>query len=112
MSRKQVSDAVLCVANDGNEASLQRWKIYKTLPDQDAESEGFLRVIDESGEDYLFPEDNFVAIILPDEARKPFERAVREQRRAASQHTVSSSIKRLPRRDTQRKLGNPTSRRS
>ena len=57
--------AVLCVANDGNEVSLQRWKIYPSLRDDDARTEGLLRVIDESGEDYLFPEENFIPIDLP-----------------------------------------------
>jgi len=95
--------AVVCVANEGNEASLQLWKIYLALRDADAKSEGFLRVIDESGEDYLFPEENFVPITLPTEARKPFERAVREQRRSASKSATSSSIARLSRAKTTRK---------
>jgi hypothetical protein len=45
---------VVCVNNDGYQASLERNKIYVALPDPDAESAGDLRVIDESGEDYLF----------------------------------------------------------
>ena len=83
MNSNSGSQAVLCVANEGNEVSLQRWKIYKTLRDDDAHAEGFLRVIDETGEDYLFPEENFIAIELPQEAQRPFDRAIREQRRAA-----------------------------
>jgi len=75
--------AVVCVHNEGNEVSLQLWKIYKPLRDHDAKAEGFLRVVDESGEDYLFPEENFVPIELPNEVKRPFERAIREQRRAA-----------------------------
>ena len=59
------SQAVICIDNEGNEASLQVWKIYKTVRDEDARSEGLLRVIDESGEDYLFPEENFARIELP-----------------------------------------------
>src|SRR5436309_7046619 len=97
MNDKPDSNAVVCVANEGNEVSLQLWKLYKTLRDDDAESEGFLRVIDESGEDYLFPEENFVPIALPAEARKPFERAIREQRRSASIPAVLSSTRRLSR---------------
>src|SRR5436309_1182835 len=91
MNDKPDSNAVVCVANEGNEVSLQLWKIYKTLRDADARAEGFLRVIDESGEDYLFPEENFVPIDLPAEAKKPFERAMREQRRACAdrKHPVS-----------------------
>ena len=55
----------VCVRNEGYEASLERNKIYAVLPDDDAERDGELRVIDESGEDYLFSADRFVAIDLP-----------------------------------------------
>src|ERR1700740_1463718 len=85
------STAVVCVANEGNEESLQLWKIYKTLRDDDAQGEGLIRVIDESGEDYLFPQENFVPIALPMKAKRPFERAIREQRRSAPGASVSSS---------------------
>jgi len=82
--------AVICVANEGNEVSLQLWRIYKTIRDDDARSEGLVRVVDDSGEDYLFPEENFAPIELPKEIRKPFERAVRQQRRAASAPRTSA----------------------
>jgi hypothetical protein len=55
----------VCVHNDGYEASLERNKIYTVLPDEDAERDGDLRVIDESGEDYLFSADRFVTIEVP-----------------------------------------------
>ena len=55
----------VCVDNNGYEASLERNKIYVVLPDKDAESEGDIRVVDESGEDYLFSADRFVAIDVP-----------------------------------------------
>ena len=55
----------VCVRNDGYEASLERNKIYAVLADGDAEREGDLRVVDESGEDYLFATDRFVAIEVP-----------------------------------------------
>jgi hypothetical protein len=55
----------VCVDNDGYEASLERNKIYVVLPDKDAENDGDLRVVDESGEDYLFSTDRFVAIEVP-----------------------------------------------
>ena len=66
--RKPVEDGrrfAVCVQNDGYEASLERNKIYVVLPDKDAESDGDLRVVDESGEDYLFSADRFVAIDVP-----------------------------------------------
>jgi hypothetical protein len=55
----------VCVRNDGYEASLERNKIYAVLPDEEAERDGDLRVVDESGEDYLFSADRFVAIEVP-----------------------------------------------
>jgi hypothetical protein len=55
----------VCVRNDGYEASLERNKIYTVVPDNEAERDGDLRVVDESGEDYLFAADRFVAIDVP-----------------------------------------------
>jgi hypothetical protein len=59
------SQFAVCVDNDGYEASLERNKIYVVLPDKDAKKEGDVRVVDESGEDYLFSADRFVAIDVP-----------------------------------------------
>lgn len=67
-SRKPVASGgqfAVCVDNDGYEASLERNKIYVVLPDKDAESDGDLRVVDESGGDYLFSGGRFVAIEVP-----------------------------------------------
>ena len=55
----------VCVKNEGYEASLERNKLYVVLPDGDAEREGDLRVVDESGEDYLYPASWFVALDVP-----------------------------------------------
>ena len=63
--RSTTARFAVCVRNDGYEASLERNKIYAVLPDEEAEREGDLRVIDESGEDYLFAADRFVAIEVP-----------------------------------------------
>lgn len=95
MNSLSYPSAVICIDNEGNEVSLQRWKVYKPLRDDDAKSEGFLRLVDESGEDYLFPEENFVPIELPAEVKKPFERALRDQRRAAEIPKTSGSVKRV-----------------
>ena len=54
-----------CVDNSGYEVSLERNKIYVVLPDKDAEKDGDVRIIDESGEDYLFSADRFVTIDVP-----------------------------------------------
>jgi hypothetical protein len=55
----------LCVDNRGYKASLVVRRLYETLPDADAERRGLVRVIDESGEDYLFPQALFGAIEIP-----------------------------------------------
>ena len=55
----------VCVRNEGYEASLERNKIYAVVADDDARRNGDLRVVDESGEDYLFSADRFVAIEVP-----------------------------------------------
>ena len=55
---------VLCVHNDECD-DLEVRKLYRKLPDKRAERDGFLRVVDESGEDYLYPESYFATIRLP-----------------------------------------------
>jgi hypothetical protein len=54
----------LCV-EDGGMEDLEARKIYQTLPDRGASREGYVRVIDESGEDYIYPSDLFVSVKLP-----------------------------------------------
>ena len=56
-----MSKIVLCVKNQGYEASLEKWKLYPAL----GEEHGLLKVIDESGEAYLYPKDFFASIELP-----------------------------------------------
>jgi len=60
-----VARFAVCIRNAGYEASLERNKIYVVLTDEAAEREGDLRVVDESGEDYLFAADRFVAVEVP-----------------------------------------------
>jgi hypothetical protein len=59
---------LLCVKNDAYPASLEVRKVYQEVRDLAAAAKGFVRVIDESGEDYLYPADHFVAIDLPQAA--------------------------------------------
>ncbi len=56
---------VVCVDNSENEASLEFGKIYRVIPDADAETEGLIRIIDESGEDYGFAASRFYPVQLP-----------------------------------------------
>ncbi len=68
--RKTSSDFPLCVRNEGYPASLEVRKLYRAIPDAAALSRGLLRIVDESGEDYLYPKDFFISIALPPAARK------------------------------------------
>jgi len=63
---------VVCIDNADYEASLELHKIYAVLPDPDAAQDGDLRIIDESGEDYLYSGERFVVIAVP----KSLERAM------------------------------------
>jgi hypothetical protein len=64
--RKNPTDSqyVVCIKNDDYPASLESLKIYRIMRDSAASKLGMLRVVDESGEDYLYPEDHFIAIKL------------------------------------------------
>lgn len=66
---------LICIRNDGYAASLELRKVYQALPDAVAAERQFVRVIDESGEDYLFPADYFVPIELPRAAARAFAQA-------------------------------------
>ena len=61
---------VVCVRNEGYEVSLERRKIYVSIDDDDAQAHKLIRVIDESGEDYLYPQAMFLPINLPQSIRR------------------------------------------
>ena len=73
--RRDESQFVVCVANDGYPASLERHKIYRVLPDKQADRDGDLRIIDESGEDYLYPAKWFVPVKVPQAVKTSLLRA-------------------------------------
>jgi len=71
MSRKkQAHRFAICIDNSGYPASLELHKVYRVLPDGRAERDDYIRVVDESGEDYLYPASSFVAIELPPPAER------------------------------------------
>jgi hypothetical protein len=65
----------LCVENKDCE-DLEKRKIYQVLPDEEAEKEGYFRIIDESDEDYLYPQSYFVLLKLPREAQEALRIAI------------------------------------
>ena len=70
MAKSQSKQLVVCVDNDGYPASLEKRKIYVALRDAGAEKHGLLRIVDESGSDYLYPKTFFRSIALPQSVRK------------------------------------------
>jgi len=60
----------ICIRNEGYPASLELWKVYRVLPDEKVAKHQLVRVVDESGEDYLYTESWFVPIKLPQAAEK------------------------------------------
>jgi hypothetical protein len=69
---RPTSRFVVCVDNEGYAASLELHKIYRTLPDAQAAAHRLARVVDESGEDYLYPRAHFVAIRPPQAVQRAF----------------------------------------
>ena len=70
MAKAQAKQLVVCVDNGGYAASLEKRKIYVMLRDAAAEKHHMLRIIDESGDDYLYPRAFFRSIALPQAVRK------------------------------------------
>jgi hypothetical protein len=64
-TEKQQAHFVVCLDNKGYRASLEVGKLYCSIPDEEAEAEGLLRVVDESGEDYAFDANRFHRVDLP-----------------------------------------------
>ena len=69
------SEFAICIANQGYD-DLEVWKVYRILPDPQAAEVGCLRVIDESGEDYLYPVHRFVQVTFSAEVRAQLLAAV------------------------------------
>jgi hypothetical protein len=70
MSKPQAKQFVICVKNDGYGASLEKRKLYVALRDAGAEKHGLIRVVDESGDDYLYPKVFFRSVALPQSLKK------------------------------------------
>ena len=73
--RRQTSSRVrfaVCIKNKGHEASLERGKVYRMIPDAEAAKHGYVRIVDENGDDYGYSAERFVN--LP----KPLEKALLE----------------------------------
>lgn len=72
---RSVPRFAVCINNSGYPASLELHKIYRVLPDEGAAREGDIRIVDESGEDYLYPAEWFVPVEVPRTVRSSLIRA-------------------------------------
>ena len=70
MSKSPSKQLVVCVNNEGYAVSLEKRKLYVTLRDAAAEKHGLIRIIDESGSDYIYPKGLFRPIALPQSVKK------------------------------------------
>ncbi len=70
MAKSQSKQLVVCISNEGYPTSLEKRKIYLALRDLTAEKHGLIRVVDESGEDYLYSKTLFRSIALPQAVKK------------------------------------------
>ena len=68
-----IEQFVMCVTHTGHPAPLELGKVYEAVPALEVSELGLTRLIDEASEDYLYPADYFVAVMLPEEARRAFE---------------------------------------
>lgn len=64
---------VMCVDNEGYPVDLTIHMVYKVIPDEKADPRGWIRVVDNTGEDYLYPARKFVPVQIPEEAEYSFE---------------------------------------
>src|SRR5437016_1635166 len=101
ISKKQYA---VCIDNGGYEVSLERGKIYQILPDSSGTDHGYLRVIDESGEDYLFDAQRFFPITIAPKLQKALK-APRPNKSLQRTAPAPRSVMPLAKRPTTSKRG-------
>ena len=83
MRVQQASSSFALCVEDGGMEDLEARKLYQILPDREAAREGYIRVVDESGEDYIYPSDLFVPVRLPAAVVRRLKGPVRSRSGAA-----------------------------
>jgi hypothetical protein len=64
---------VMCIDNKSHPIDLTLHKVYRILPDEKGEKHGWIRIVDDTGEDYLYPARKFVPVQIPEEAERSFD---------------------------------------
>ena len=88
--QQPTSSFALCV-EDGGMEDLEARKLYEVLPDREAAQEGYVRVVDESGEDYIYPSELFVPVRLPAAVVRRLRPSARRRPGAARRASVTTS---------------------
>jgi hypothetical protein len=70
MKKQNTKQLVVCVKNNGYAAALEKRKLYVSLRDVAAEKHGLIRIVDESGDDYLYPRTYFRGVALPQSIKR------------------------------------------
>jgi hypothetical protein len=97
--RKSAVRFAVCIKNKGDKASLEIGKLYRVIPDKGTEEHGYLRIVDESGEDYGYAADRFFSIEVPKPFEKAFLMAASRSSGAAACASPRSAAPRRPERD-------------
>ena len=95
----------LCVDNSEYPASLDLHKVYAVLPDARAAEDDFLRVVDESGEDYLYSAKRFVLVELPQQVKRSWVRRIRESAILANRRLQPAAPQRLHKKQSSSRRG-------
>lgn len=90
--QQSTSSFALCV-EDGGLEDLEARKLYQVVPDREAAREGYVRVVDESGEDYIYPSELFVPITLPAAVLKRLRGSARAREGAARRSSAKISVR-------------------
>ena len=91
MASSRSNRYAICVRNDGHAASLDLWKVYRQLPDKDAERGALVRIVDNEEEDYLYPADWFISIELPPGVERRMKATGRSPRRGGTAKRAAAS---------------------
>lgn len=75
MGKNATPKYVICIKNEDYDVDLSLGKVYRVIPDRVGEARGFVRIVDESGEDYLYPRDFFLPIAVPKTVQKALAKA-------------------------------------
>ena len=94
MNAQQLTGSFALCIEDGGSEDLEARKLYQVLPDREAAREGYLRIVDESGEDYMYPSELFVAIRLPAAVLRRLRGSARPPRDAARRISTKIRVRR------------------